>query len=163
MLFSYFRTALRTFLKHKSYTALNIIGLSLGIVASLFIWQYVKYERSYDAFHQKAGTIYRVQYNQYQGGKLRFECAAAVPAVGPALKNNFPEVRQFTRLFPVSGVMSYNSPDHGLVAFLEEKMQITDTAVFDIFDFELVAGDESKALVGPNKTVISEILPGSLF
>lgn len=156
MLFSYFRTALRTFLKHKSYTALNIIGLSLGIVASLFIWQYVKYERSYDAFHQKAGTIYRVQYNQYQGGKLRFECAAAVPAVGPALKSNFPEVRQFTRLFPVSGVMSYNSPDHGLVAFLEEKMQITDTAVFDIFDFELVAGDESKALVGPNKAVISE-------
>ncbi|MBL7849309.1 MAG: ABC transporter permease [Cyclobacteriaceae bacterium] len=156
MLFSYFRTALRTFLKHKSYTALNIAGLSLGIVASLFIWQYVKYERSYDTFHSKAENIYRVQYNQYQNGKLRFECAAAVPAVGPALKNNFPEVVQFTRLFPVSGVMSYNSPDYGLVAFLEEKMQITDTSVFDVFDFHLVQGDESRALVGPNKAVISE-------
>lgn len=155
MLFSYFRTALRTFLKHKSYTALNIIGLSLGLVASLFIWQYVQYERSYDTFHSKASDIYRVQYNQYQQGKLRFECAAAVPAVGPALTSNFPEVLRFTRLYPVSGVISYESP-HGLVSFLEEKMQITDTSVFEVFDFKLVKGDGNKALVGPSKAVISE-------
>ncbi len=156
MLFSYFRTALRSFLKHKSYNALNIVGLSLGLVASLFIWQYVRYERSYDTFHSKAPDIYRVQYNQYQQGKLRFECAAAVPAVGPALKSNFPEVLGFTRLFPVSGVMSYESPDHGLVSFFEEKMQITDTAVFRIFDFKLLRGDPSTALVGPGKAVISQ-------
>lgn len=156
MLTSYLQTAFRNFFKHKGYTLLNITGLTLGMVASLFIWQYVKYERSYDTFHSKAADIYRVQYNQYQNGKLRFECAAAVPAVGPALKNNFPEVKQFTRLFPVSGVMSYESPDHGLVSFMEEKMQITDTSVFDVFDFHLVNGDESQALVGPNKVVISE-------
>lgn len=155
MLTSYFRTALRTFLKYKSYTALNIIGLTLGMVSSLFIWQYVKYERSYDTFHANAADIYRVQYNGYQAGKLRFECAAAVPAVGPALKNNFPEVKQFTRLYPVSGVMSYDSPD-GQVAFLEEKMQITDSSVFDIFNLPLVVGDPSAALKGPNKVVISE-------
>lgn len=116
----------------------------------------MKYERSYDTFHIKAEDIYRIQYNQYQRGKLRFECAAAVPAVGPALKNNFPEVTAFTRLFPVSGVMSYESPEHGLVSFLEEKMQITDTAVFDVFDIPLSAGDQEHALVGPNKAVMSE-------
>lgn len=156
MLISYFRTALRTFLKHKSYTALNIIGLTLGLVSSLFIWQYVKYEQSYDTFHSKSQDVYRVQYNQYQQDKLRFECAAAVPAVGPALKNNFPEVLQFTRLFPVSGIMSYESPDRGLVAFREEKMQITDTSVFDVFDFRLLTGNPASALVGPNKAVISQ-------
>ncbi len=156
MLFSYFRTAFRNFFKHKGYTFLNITGLTLGMVASLFIWQYVKYERSYDSFHSKAMDIYRVQYNQYQQSKLRFECAAAVPAVGPALKNNFPEVLQFTRLFPVSGIMSYESPDRGLIAFREEKMQITDTSVFDVFDFRLTSGNPSTALVGPNKAVISQ-------
>lgn len=155
MLYSYFRTAVRNFLKHKGYTLLNITGLTLGMVASLFIWQYVKYERSYDSFHTKAKDIYRVEYDQYGQGKLRFECAAAVPAVGPALKNNFPEVLQFTRLFPVSGIMSYESPDRGLVAFREEKMQITDTSVFDIFDFHLISGNSSTALRGPNKAVIS--------
>ncbi len=125
------------------------------MVASLFIWQYVKYERSFDAYHSKAKDIYRVQYNGYQSGKLRFECAAAVPAVGPALKNNFPEVKQFTRLYPVSGVMSYDSPT-GLVSHMEEKMQITDTSVFDIFDIPLITGDPSASLKGPNKVVISQ-------
>src|SRR5690349_20599612 len=134
MIKNYLIVALRSFFKHKSFTLLNVIGLSLGMVASLLILQYVKYERSYDTFHEKAADIYRVQYNGWQGGKLRFECAAAVPAVGPALKNNFPEVKRFTRLFPVSGVVTYESPEHGLISFLEEKMQITDSSVFEIFD-----------------------------
>jgi len=156
MIKNYFKTAFRNFFKHKSFTFLNVIGLSLGMVASLLIIQYVKYERSFDAFHSKAEDIYRVQYNGWNNGKLRFECAAAVPAVGPALKNNFPEVKRFTRLFPVSGVVSYESPDKGLVSFLEEKMQITDSSVFEIFDFKLLKGNQQTVLQGPNKAVISE-------
>ena len=147
---------MRNFSKHKSFTLLNVIGLSLGIAACLLILQYVKYEKSFDTFHSKANDIYRVQYNGWQSGKLRFECAAAVPAVGPALKDNFPEVMRFTRLYPVSGVISYESPEYGLVSFLEEKMQITDSSVFEVFDFKLLEGNEAEVLSGPNKVVISQ-------
>ncbi|NOT73706.1 MAG: FtsX-like permease family protein [Cyclobacteriaceae bacterium] len=156
MIRNYFTSAIRNFLRHKSFTLLNIIGLSLGIAASLLILQYVKYERSFDKFHSNAEDIYRIQYNGYQGGKLRFECAAAVPAAGPALKNNFSEVKQFARLYPVSGIVSYQSPDRGVISFREEKMQIADPGIFEVFDFDLVKGNESDALVGPNKAVISE-------
>jgi len=156
MLKNYLTSAFRNFRRHKSFTLLNVIGLSLGMAASLLILQYVKYERSFDTFHSKAPYIYRIQYNGWQGGKLRFECAAAVPAVGPALKNNFPEVKQFTRLFPVSGVVSYETPHHERISFLEEKMQITDPAVFEVFDFKLLKGDQRTALQGPNKAVISQ-------
>jgi putative ABC transport system permease protein len=156
MIRNYLKTAWRNFFKHKSFTFLNVIGLSLGMVASLLILEYVKYERNYDTFHSKAEDIYRVQYNGWQNGKLRFECAAAVPAVGPALKNNFPEVMRFTRLFPVSGVVSYESPDHGLISFMENKMQIADSSVFEIFDFPLIHGDKQTVLEGPNKAVISQ-------
>ncbi len=156
MLQNYLTIALRSFLKHKSFTLLNVIGLSLGMVSSLLILQYVKYERSYDSFHSNAQDIYRVQYNQWQNGKLRFECAAAVPAVGPALKNNFPEVKAFTRLYPVSGIASYESPGRGVVSFREEKMQIADTSVLVVFDIKLLKGDKVTSLSGPNKTVISE-------
>src|SRR5678815_648086 len=156
MLKNYLTTAFRNFLRHKSFTLLNVIGLSLGMAASLLILQYVKYERSFDTFHSKAEDVYRIQYNGWQNGKLRFECAAAVPAVGPALKNNFPEVKQFTRLFPVSGVVSYESPDRGLISFREERMQITDPAVFEVFDFRLITGNTQDALKGPNKAVISQ-------
>ena len=156
MIKSYLISALRNFSKHKSFTLLNVIGLSLGIAACFLILQYVKYEKSFDTFHSKANDIYRVQYNGWQSGKLRFECAAAVPAVGPALKDNFPEVMRFTRLYPVSGVISYESPEYGLVSFLEEKMQITDSSVFEVFDFKLLEGNEAEVLSGPNKVVISQ-------
>lgn len=156
MIKSYFKSTLRNFVKHKSFTLLNVIGLSLGIAACMLILQYVKYEKSYDTFHSKAENTYRVQYNVWQNGKLRFECAAAVPAVGPALRDNFPEVLRFTRLYPVSGVISYESPDRGLISFLEEKMQITDSSVFDVFDFKLIQGNKEEVLSGPGKTVISQ-------
>jgi putative ABC transport system permease protein len=155
MIRNYLKIAFRNFSKQKSFTLLNIIGLTLGMVASILILQYVKYERSFDTFHSKANDIYRVQFNGWQNGKRRFECAAAVPAVGPALKNNFPEVKRFTRLFPVSGVVTYESPEHGLISFLEEKMQIVDSSVFEIFDFKLLKGDKQEVLSGPNKAVIS--------
>jgi putative ABC transport system permease protein len=156
MIRNYLLTAIRSFAKHRTFTILNVVGLSIGLVASLLILQYVKYERSFDTFHSKAEDIYRIQYNNYQAGKLRFECAAAVPAVGPALKNNFPEVRRFTRLYPVSGVVSYNDPNRGLISHLEEKMQIVDSSVFEIFDFKLIKGTKEDALTGPNKAAISQ-------
>jgi putative ABC transport system permease protein len=156
MIRNYFLTAFRSFLKHRTFTFLNITGLSLGLVASLLILQYVKYEKSFDKFHERASDIYRVEYDYWQNGKLRFECAAAVPAVGPALKNNFPEVERYTRLYPINGVVSYESPENGLIAHREEKMQITDSSVFKVFDFKLLKGTPNDVLRGPSKIVISE-------
>ena len=155
MIRNYLLTALRSFFKHKSFTILNVLGLTIGMIASILILQYVKYEKSFDTFHSKADDIYRIQYDQWQNGKLRFQCAAAVPAVGPALKNNFPEVKRFTRLYPVSGIVSYESPN-GLVSFREDKMQIADSSVFQVFDLPLITGDEQQVLSGPNKAVISQ-------
>ncbi len=156
MIRNYLITAFRNFIRHKIFTALNILGLALGIAASLLILQYVKYERSFDTMHTKADDIYRIQYNSWSNGNLNFECAAAVPAVGPEMKNNFPEVKQFTRLYPVSGVMTYEDPVRGPISFREDNMQITDTAVFEVFDFKLLKGDPVGSLRGPNKIVISE-------
>ncbi|MEM9297298.1 MAG: ABC transporter permease [Bacteroidota bacterium] len=156
MISSYLKSALRNFFKYRLFTLLNVFGLSLGLAASLLILVYVKYEKSYDTFHSQSQNIYRIQYNTIQNGIKTVECAAAVPAVGPALKDNFPEVKQFTRLFPVSGVVSYDSPDKGFISFREEKMQVADPAVFEIFDFKLIRGNPEAALEGSNKVVLSE-------
>jgi putative ABC transport system permease protein len=163
MIKNYLKTALRSFLKHRTFTLLNVTGLTLGLVASLLILQYVKYEKSYDTFHPRAADIYRVEYDNWQNGKLRFECAAAVPAVGPALKNNFPEVERFTRLFPVDGVMTYESPVNGVVAHRETKMQITDSSVFKVFGWKLIKGNVNEVLKGPGKVVISETAARKYF
>jgi putative ABC transport system permease protein len=163
MIRNYLLIALRSFLKHRTFTFLNITGLSLGLVASLLILQYVKYEKSFDTFHSRASDIYRIEYDYWQNGKLRFECAAAVPAVGPALKNNFPEVERFTRLYPIDGIVSYESPENGLIAHREMKIHITDTSVFKVFDFKLLKGTAEEALRGPHKVAISETAAKKYF
>src|SRR5688572_15308272 len=101
MIRNYITIAFRNFRTQKSYTFLNVIGLSLGMAASLLIMQYVKYEKSFDSFHSRAKDIYRIQYNGWQNGILNFESAVAVPAAPAALKNNFAEVEAFTRFLPL--------------------------------------------------------------
>lgn len=156
MIANYIKVAFRNFRKQKAFTALNVVGLSLGMAASLLILQYVKYEKSFDTFHSRARDIYRIQYNAWHDGVLNFESAVAVPAVGPALKNNFHEVEEFTRLYPVGGVMSYVSATRGQIAFHEEKMPFADPAIFKVFDFKLIKGDVQTSLRGPNKVLLSE-------
>ena len=89
MLSNYVKVAFRSFQKQGVFTALNVIGLSVGMAASLLILQYVKYERSFDAFHSRAEDIYRIQYNVWHNGRINFESAAAVPAVRSGLEEQF--------------------------------------------------------------------------
>ena len=128
MLKNYFKIALRNFSKHRGYTLLNVVGLSIGISACLLILSYVLNELSYDKFNKNADNIYRIQLNSYQDGKLAFQCAATYPGVGPALKEEFPEVEEYARLFPISGILSYDD-----INFRETKIFRSDPAVFKIF------------------------------
>ncbi|RKQ50752.1 putative ABC transport system permease protein [Roseivirga pacifica] len=151
MLFSYIRTAFRSLVKNKTFSVLNILGLALGMACCMIIFQYVTYEKSYDKFHTDYQDIYRVQYNYYQNGNTIFECAAAVPAVGRDMKDNFPEVLEFARAFPISGLIS-----QGDVSYREEKLQIADPSWLTLFDWGMVEGNPETALEGPNKAVISK-------
>lgn len=156
MLTSYIKIAFRNFNRQKSYTLLNIIGLSLGMAASLLILQYVKYERSFDRIHSRAQDIYRIQYNGWQNGQLNFESAVAVPAAGPALKNNFHEVEEYTRFLPAGGVITYEKPGAEPISFRERRILFADTNIFKVFDFRLLKGNEKTCLKGVNKIIISE-------
>ena len=156
MVRNYIKIALRNFVRQKSYTMLNIIGLSLGMAASLLIIQYVKYERSFDTFHSRANDIYRIQYNGWQNGKPNFESAVAVPAASAALKNNFPEVEEYTRLLPIRRIIKYEKSGQDPISFREDKGFYADTSFMKIFSFNLAQGDEQTCLKGLNKVIISE-------
>jgi putative ABC transport system permease protein len=163
MILSYITVAFRNFQRQKSYTLLNIIGLSLGMAASLLIFQYVKYERSFDTFHSRAKDIYRIQYNGWQNGKLNYESAVAVPAASAALKDNFPEVEEYTRFLPLSGVLMYERPGEEPIAFREEKALFADTMMFKVFDFKLLQGNATTCLKGINKVILSETIARKFF
>lgn len=153
---NYLKIAFRNLRTQKGYSLLNIVGLSLGMAASLMIMQYVKYERSFDTFHDRASDIYRIQYNGWQNGILNFESAVAVPAVGPALKNNFPEVEAYTRFLPFRRILSFERAGEEPISFREDRCQFADTSLFTIFDFKLLKGDIKTCLKGLNKMILSE-------
>ncbi len=148
---NYFKITIRNIAKNKIYSGLNIMGLALGVAACLFILQYVSYERSYDKFNLNYKDIYRVQYKVYRNGELNIDCAAAVPRVGPFMKEKMPEVKLFARAYPLSGVVTYNNNK-----FREDRMHIVDPDFLKIFTFPLIKGDMETCLTEPNSIVISE-------
>ena len=157
LLRNYLRSTLRTISKNKVYSALNIMGLALGIAACLFILQYVSYERSYDKFHANHEDLYRVCYQVYRNGTLEVDCAAAVPRVGPFMKEKMSEVVDFARAYPMSGVVTYQNNQ-----YREERMHMADPSFLKMFSFPLISGEVS-ALSNPNTVVISQNVAEKYF
>jgi len=160
MLKSILRIALRHLRKRKGYAALNIIGLTAGIACCLLIFEYVAYERSYENFNPNADRIVRVQDEEFQHGKMVVPCASAVPALGPALRKEVPEVEKVCRLNNM-GMMVGN--DARNIRFKENKVYYVDPEMLDIFAVPLLSGDAWTALSAPNKILISETVAKKYF
>ena len=160
MLKNYLLTTWRSISKRKGFTLLNILGLSIGLAASLLILQYVKDELSYDDFHEHGQDIYRVQYDRYRDRDLIFQCASVFNKVGPALKADYGEVENFCRLYPRygGGVIRYED-----ISIKEDNIFNADQSFFEMFSYPLVAGDMRTALKEPNTAVVEEKTAQEIF
>lgn len=152
MLFNNLKIAWRTLVKNKFFSVLNILGLATGMACFLLIALYVTDELSYDRFHKKADRIYRINSDILFGGNS-MTLAVTSDMMGSAIKKDYPEVEEFTRV--------YNSNGSKLVKkgndFLQELgVAYADSTFFDMFSYEPVAGDLHTALNEPNTVVISE-------
>ncbi|HIG45235.1 MAG TPA: hypothetical protein EYQ20_01975, partial [candidate division Zixibacteria bacterium] len=96
MIKSYLNIALRALIRQKGYTAINIIGLAIGMASCILILLYVQDELSYDRHHEKAGQIYRLANEAHIGGQ-QIRSAQTPAPWGPALAREFPEVLQAMR------------------------------------------------------------------
>jgi putative ABC transport system permease protein len=151
MLKNYLLTAYREILKNKTFSLIHIFGLSMGIAAFVLILQYSLYELSYDKFYKNADEIYRVRQDRYDKGKLSTTWAAGCAAIGPALKEEFPEVISFGRLVNVSGIVNIMETN-----FREDKMYAANSSFLPMLPVRLLSGIDSIALDEPNTAVISE-------
>src|ERR1044072_5357278 len=95
---TYLKVAFRNTFKRKGYSLLNIACLTIGMSCCLLIFHYVSYEKSYDTFEPKEKQTVRVRIARYQKGVLAYKSATSYPAIGPAMKKDFPEVQNFCRL-----------------------------------------------------------------
>src|SRR6188768_3885762 len=95
---NYLKIAFRNLWKYKSFSAINIIGLAIGIAMCLLILQYVSFELSFDQFNKNADDIYRVSNDRYQNGKLIQHGTITYSGISPAMQADYPEVINYTRV-----------------------------------------------------------------
>ena len=155
MLRNYLKIAYRNLLRHKGYTAINVVGLAVGLAACLVIARYVQFERSFDRFHEKADRIYRlVTEREGEAGAT----ARTSGPIAPLLTEALPEVVQAVRFNQESFFVA-----RGDVGFQEDGLYFADSTVFDVFSFSLLRGNPETALRAPFSIVLTEHVARKYF
>jgi putative ABC transport system permease protein len=159
MLRNYFKTAWPNIKRHKAYSAINILGLSIGIAACLLILQYVSFELSYENFQVNRDRIYRVEQDRYDNGKLSTQWAAGAFGVGNAFKAAIPEIEDYVKVIQ-SGRVTTDVKNQPVKI---EKVYFTGNSFFSIFTYPLVAGNKNSALKEPFTAALSESTAKKIF
>ncbi len=167
MLKNYILIAFRNLTKHKGFSALNITGLAIGMTVFMLIVQYVQFERSYEAFLPESENIYRVALERYDNGELIIASAENVPAVGPALKAELPEVEDFARMYNMgyknNVIITNEAVQPTPIAFKHRLFMYADASFLTLMGYEMALGDAATALAQPNQAVISEAYAEKYF
>lgn len=150
MFTNYLKTALRNLIRNRAFSIINIIGLAIGLAASLIIALWVFDELSYDRFHSNADDIYRVERDiVFQGQAFNVPVTGGI--YGTTLLNDYPEVIDMCRVDPIQLSIEGASNSH-----YNEVIHFVDSSFFNIFTFPLIKGDPSTALTEPNTIVLSQ-------
>ncbi len=157
MLKNYFKIAWRNLRKNKVFSAINIIGLAVGMAAFMVIMTFVAYEKSFDNFHTR--NIYRLNEVQTIGSEgTTQKVALSMFPMGPALQQEMPEIRNFTR---ISWRQKYQLTYDKKKLFLPQTFYV-DSTFFKIFDFKILRGDR-QGLLKPHSAMITQETATRLF
>jgi putative ABC transport system permease protein len=161
MLKNYFKVAIRSLLKRKSFTVINILGLATGMAVCLLIVLFIQDELSYDNFEKNGDNIYRVVLERKYPG--RSTSYSMIPlSIGEAIQHEYPEVLQSTRLFDFLG-NGYFMVKIGDKNFEERHVLSADSNFFSVFTAKLLKGNSETALQNPNAAVINETTAKKYF
>lgn len=158
MLKTYFLVAFRNLRRNRGYAAINILGLAIGVAASLLIFLEVQYELSFDTFHKKKDRTYQVlsTFTTSQGQ----ESNSGVPYPLPkALRTDHPELEEVTTIFAFDHTLiSIPGVNNSLLKkFMESQGVIfAEPSFFNVFDFPLLSGNASTVLKDPSSAIITQ-------
>ena len=158
MLKNYLKTAWRNLWKNKGFSAINIVGLAIGMAACIIIMLFVFYERSFDKMHSK--NIYRLdEVQKFEGMVAPQNVALSMYPMGPALKNEFREIKTYTRINDFNKV----GLNYGDKKVFLPKVFWTDSSFLDVFDFKLISGDRKTALHKPGSVILTQESAAKFF
>lgn len=152
MLRNYLKIAWRNLLKSKTFSLINIFGLATGLASFILIALFVWDELSYDRFHEKVDRIYRI-HSDIRFGGADMSVAVSADPMGAALKKDYPQVEEFTRMYSAEGSKLVKK---GAEYMNESRVVHVDSTFFSVFSFPAISGDTRVALNEPNSMVITE-------
>jgi putative ABC transport system permease protein len=157
LLGNYIKVAFRNILRYKGYAFINVAGLAIGMACCILIMVWVQYQFSYDRFHKNIDDLYWVPVWYTLAGDAQ-PTPGTPPALGPALKADFPEVTEAARYCGPIEILT----GHGDSQF-RERISAVEPSFFRMFTFPLVKGDSLTPLSDPNSIVVSEEIAEKYF
>jgi putative ABC transport system permease protein len=172
---NYLLVTLRNIRNNKLLSFINIAGLAIGLSACFLIWQYVRFESSYDTFHENRDRLYRVPQEGRENGELMSANAPTSAALGYAMKSVMPEVKEYCRMVKTSlftsdlgkyfaNALEFSRVDASgnVISFIEESVWFSDAPLLKMFSFKMLEGT-SDALTEPNTIVITRKIARKYF
>jgi len=158
---NYIKVSLRFLLKNRFFSIINIVGLAIGTLCCMYILLYVQDQYSYDHHHKDAKSIYRITTSIAHTGDV-INMATVSPPIASAMKNDFPEIIQYTRVIPTLGIaehlISYKEN-----SFYEKDAVMVDSTFFDVFTYHFVKGSPLNALKEINSIILLKPVADKLF
>ena len=151
-------TAMRTIIRDKTFSLINILGFSIGIACTVLILFWVQDELSYDQYHENKERIYRVL-SRVPTSEEYLEAGVTPAALAPMLEESYPEIEMATRF---KSMGSYTLV-RGEKRFRERHCGIAESKLFSIFTFPFIEGNPESCLDGPNSIVLTESLARKYF
>ena len=155
---NHLKTAFRNIKKHKAFSAINIVGLAVGIACSILIWLFVSHERGYDRFHEKADRIYRLALRASLGD-TKMNQTQTSSEVFRRLAAEFPEIEK--------GIKFFNPGKTPVIlkdrTFYESRLYAVDAPFFEVFSFPLIDGNPQTVLAEPNSMILSKTTAEKYF
>jgi putative ABC transport system permease protein len=158
MIKNFITIALRNLRKDKFYSALNLLGLTIGITCSLLLLLYITDELSFDRYHQNANKVYRIVSHIQEPDKA-FSWGVTPAPTAKSLKADYPSVESFVRFFP-NGRVAFQL---GEKRFFEDDVYAADSNVFEVFTYKFIEGDPKTALDQPGSIVLTRSVAEKFF
>ncbi|MCK5137541.1 MAG: ABC transporter permease [Bacteroidales bacterium] len=155
---NYLLSLARNAVRDKFFSILNLLGLAVGITASILIFIYIQNQVTFDKHNEHFDRIYRLEGDFSINEKQELTAIVQIP-LGPTLKEEYPEVEEYTRILRQPGLYFEKEED----TFKEDSIAFADSTIFKIFTIPFIAGDPQSALNEPFTMVVSESLARKYF
>jgi len=155
MLKNYFITAIRNFRRNKTYAVINVLGLAIGIAACLLIFLVINFETSFDNFHPKRKSLYRVGTELHSQDGLSYTDGAAFP-VAAGLRRDFAQLEGVGAIFDRGGMITVEEATGSQKRLNEDHFFFTEPQFFDLFNFPFLSGDPKTSLSDPYSAVLTQ-------